>query len=126
MPDERVDLAQREGRRWPAVEVALQEAVGGPPRSSAAVAACSTTVGPCFLARARTPRMRRTPAAPSCGGVVAEGGDRRAGPLGGRQQGKGLQRGAGRAGPGRRSDAGPASRAVLAEEWPVRGSSRRT
>ena len=29
MPDERVDLAQREGRCWPAIEVASQEAIGG-------------------------------------------------------------------------------------------------
>ena len=32
----------------------------------AAVAASSTTTGPCVLTRERTPRMRRTPAAPSC------------------------------------------------------------
>ena len=34
----------------------------GTPISSAAFAASSTTAGPCFLASASTPRMRRTPA----------------------------------------------------------------
>ena len=37
----------------------------GTPSSSAPVAASSTTAGPCFLTRERTPRMRRTPTAPS-------------------------------------------------------------
>ena len=63
--DEGVDLTQGEGRRAPAVEVAADEAIVGKPHSRAAVAACSTTAGPCFLARARTPRMRRAPRAPS-------------------------------------------------------------
>src|ERR1019366_2471760 len=44
----------------------------GTPISSAAVAASSTTATPCFLASARTPRMRRMPGIPSCCWICAQ------------------------------------------------------
>ena len=77
LPDERIDLAERQRHRRPAFEVAAQEAIGRRRRDRARpCAASSTTAGPCFFASASTPRMRRTPAAPSCWWMcVADGAD---------------------------------------------------
>ena len=81
LPDERIDLAQASAA--PAAGARGSSAGSdrsGTPSSSAALAASSTTAGPCFFASARTPRMRRTPGAPSCCvDVAADGADVRAG-----------------------------------------------
>ena len=117
MPDERVDLPQRQRCHGPAVEVALQEAVGGHAefeRGGGGVFDDSGTVLPGEREDAED--------ASDAGGalvavdVVTDGGDGGTGPLGGGEQGEGLRRGAG--GPVRVRDAMPAPwrTQVLAEE----------
>ena len=115
--DERVDLAQREGRRGPAVEVAAQEPVGGEPDFQGGGGGLFDDGGTVLPGE----REDAEDAADADGAVVAvdvvtDGGDGGAGALGGGEQGEGLGRGAG--GPVRVRDAVPAAwRAqVLAEE----------
>ena len=117
MPDERVDLPQRERRDGPTVEVAPPEAVGGRAdfkRSGGGVFDDSHAV-------LSGEREHAEDAADAGGPVVAvdvvtDRGDGRPGPLGGGEQGQGLRRGA--CGPVLLGDAMPAVRRaqVLAEE----------
>ena len=117
MPDERVDLAQRQGRRGPAVEVAPEEAVGGHAELERGVGGLFGDGGTVLPGEGEDAED-----ATDAGGavvtvdVVADGGDGGAGPLGGGEQGEGLRRGAG--GPVSVLDAMPAPRRaqVLAEE----------
>ena len=127
MPDEGVDLAQREGRDGPAVKVAPQEAVGGHTEFEGGVGGLFGDGGTVLPGQSEDALD-----AADAGGavvtvdVVADGGDRRAGPLGGGEQGKGLRRGTG--GPVSVLDAMPAPRRaqVLTEELAGVGSSSRT
>ena len=117
MPDERVDLAQRQRRQGPAVEVALQEAVGGHAEVERGGGGLFDDDGTVLLGEGEDAEDAADAGGPVVTvDVVADGGDRRAGALGGRQQGEGLRRGAG--GPVLVGDAMPAPRRaqVLAEE----------
>ena len=124
MPDERVDLAQRQGRRGPAVEVAPEEAVGGHAELERGVGGLFGDGGTVLPGEGEDAED-----ATDAGGavvtvdVVADGGDGGAGPLGGGEQGEGLRRGAG--GPVPVLDAMPAPRRaqVLAEELAGESSS---
>ena len=117
MPDERVDLTQRQGRLGPAVEVGPEEAVGGHAESERGGGGLFGDGGT-VLPGEREDAEDATDA----GGavvtvdVVANGGDAGPGPFGGGEQGEGLRRGAG--GPVSVLDAMPAPRRaqVLAEE----------
>ncbi len=81
MPDERVDLAQREGRRWPAVEVALQEAVGGHAEFERGGGGLFDDGGTVLLGEGEDAEDAADAGGPVVTvDVVAEGGDRRAGP----------------------------------------------
>ena len=115
MPDERVDLAQRQGRRGPAVEP--EEAVGGHAELERGVGGLFGDGGTVLPGEGEDAED-----ATDAGGavvtvdVVADGGDGGAGPLGGGEKGESLRRGAG--GPVSVLDAMPAPRRaqVLAEE----------
>ena len=88
MPDERVDLAQRQGRRGPAVEVAPEEAVGGHAELERGVGGLFGDGGTVLPGEGEDAED-----ATDAGGavvtvdVVADGGDGGAGPLGGGEQG---------------------------------------
>ena len=108
---------QRERRRGPAVEVALEEAVGGHAEFERGGGGLVDDDGTVLVGE----REHAEDAADAGGAlvavdVVAEGADLRAGALGGREQGEGLPRGAG--GAVVVGDAMPAPRRaqVLAEE----------
>ena len=87
MPDERVDLAQRQGRRGPAVEVAPEEAVGGHAELERGVGGLFGDGGTVLPGEGEDAED-----ATDAGGavvtvdVVADGGDGGAGPLGGGEQ----------------------------------------
>ena len=123
LPDEGVDLAQREGRDGPAVEVAPQEAVGGHAEFEGGGGSLFGDGGTVLPGEGEDAEDAADPGGPVVTvDVVADGGDRRAGPLGGGAQGRGSSAGCGRASLGPRCDASPAARAG----WPVWGSSSRT
>ena len=92
MPDERVDLAQRQGRRGPAVEVAPEEAVGGHAELERGVGGLFGDGGTVLPGEGEDAED-----ATDAGGavvtvdVVADGGDGGAGPLGGGEQGEGTE-----------------------------------
>ena len=95
-PDEGVDLAQREGRRGPAVEVAADEAIGGEPAFEGGGGGLLDDGGTVLPGEGEDAED----AADAAGAVVAvdvvaDGGDGGAGALGGGEQGEGLARGAG-------------------------------
>ena len=96
MPDERVDLAQREGRCWPAIEVASQEAIGGHAEFKRGGGGLFGDGGTVLFGEGEDAEN----AADAGGAVVAvdvvtDRSDARTGPRGGGEQGEGLGRGAG-------------------------------
>ena len=115
LPNERVDLPQRQRRHGPAVEVALQEGLGGHAEFERGGGGVFDDSGTTVLPGEREDAEDASDAggAVVAADVVTDGGT---GPLGGGEQGEGLRRGAG--GPVRVRDAMPAPwrTQVLAEE----------
>ena len=96
LPDERVDLAQRQGRAHPAVEVALQEAVDGHAEFERGVGGLFGDGGTLLLAQGEDAEdATDAGVAVVAVDLVTNGGEGGAGALGGGEQGEDLCRGPG-------------------------------
>jgi hypothetical protein len=73
LANEGIDLPEGQGHRRPTFEIPAEEAIRRDAEIEGRLCGALITAVPCFFASESTPRMRRTPASPSCRGCDRRG-----------------------------------------------------